>query len=199
MRPPSIASIDSLGGPAVPIASGGANDDAEDKHADGAEPDDHVYKHRLAAFDSELSVLSTVVTAIKALKTNSSQLSVLARSPGRSAQDMDMVMCSDIPAVREHLLQAIFPQDENDVVWTNLQLVNGIDTINSLEGRRRRDLDAIAAKLGICNDMQLEVARHRMDPGLDIIEPLIAQNEEAQSLFRTVYLGTRICVSHLGE
>ncbi|EPE05103.1 myb dna-binding domain containing protein [Ophiostoma piceae UAMH 11346] len=194
LRPPSLTSIDSLGGPAMPIASGGAHGDTEDKgHANGVESEDHVYKHRLAAFDSELSVLSTVVTAIKALKTNSSQLSVLARSPGSSAQDMDMMKRSDIPVVREHLLQAIFPQNENEVLWTDLQLVNGIDTINSLEGRRRRDLDAIAAKLGICNDLQLEVARHRMDPGLDIIEPLIAQNDEAQALFRTVYLGTRIC------
>ncbi|CAK7205138.1 hypothetical protein SEUCBS139899_007903 [Sporothrix eucalyptigena] len=159
----------------------------------GEESQEEVLQRRLAAFDRDMSVLSTVVTAIKALK-KTSQCCMLSNSPG-SMQELNIPKRDSVSSEKNRLLGLVFFQDEDDVAWSNINLIHSIDAITGLECRRRQDLDAIADKLGIRNQRQLDNARQKMDLSLDIIELLIAQNMQAQYLFRTVFLGTRICVS----
>lgn len=141
-----------------------------------------------------MSVLSTVVTAIKALKKPSSHLSVLASSLG-GMQELNVPKRDNICNEKFRLITTVFFLDENEVAWDKHDLVNGIDAITGLECRRRQDLESIAEKLGIRSPGQLAIARRRMDPSLDILELLIAQNTQTEYLFRTVFLGTRVCVS----
>ncbi|ERS99440.1 hypothetical protein HMPREF1624_04640 [Sporothrix schenckii ATCC 58251] len=157
-------------------------------------------KSRLAAFDRNMSVVSTVVTAIKALKKPSSHLSVLAGSIS-GMYDLKVPKRESIRGETYRLLTAVFFVDEEEVAWDKHDLVNGIDAITGLEYRRRQDLESIATKLGICSPGQLAIARRRMVPSLDIVELLIAQNMQAEYLFRTIFLGTRICTicHHLNE
>lgn len=141
-----------------------------------------------------MSVLSTVVTAIKALKKTSMHLSVLASSPG-SMQELKVPKRDSVCEEKYHLLTTVFFVDESEVAWDKHDVVNGIDTLTGIECRRRQDLESIADRLGIRSPGQLAIARRRMDPSLDILELLIAQSTQAEYLFRTVFLGTRICVS----
>lgn len=171
-----------------------SRDDVVDKDGGGGKPSqEELFKQRLAAFDRDMSVLSTVVTAIKSLKNNASHLSLLASSPG-SMQELRVPRRDSISSEKCRLLGWIFLEDEDDVAWNNLSLVHSIDAITGLEWRRRQDLGAIAEKLGIRTAAQLAAARSRMDPSRDALELLVAQNTQAQWLFRTVFLGTRICV-----
>lgn len=154
---------------------------------------DRALSHCLAAFDSDMSVLSCVVRAIKALRKTSHQ-SVITSSPS-SIQELDVTERADVPRLTERLLSSVFCRDENAADWTKLELVDGIDAITRLEQWRRKDLDAIAEKLGFCSQAQLNLARHHKDPSLELFDALTLQHREAQALFHTVFLGTRICVS----
>ncbi|KAL1909151.1 hypothetical protein Sste5344_005033 [Sporothrix stenoceras] len=168
--------------------------------SDARENQRDALRARFAAFDRDMSVLSTVVTAIKALKKTSTHLSVLTSSPG-SMQELKVPKRDSVCEEKYHLLTTVFFVEEGEVAWDKHDLVNGIDTITGIECRRRQDLGSIAEKLGIRSPGQLAIARRRMDPSLDILELLIAQNTQAEYLFRTVFLGTRICTicHHLNE
>ncbi|CAK7239049.1 MAG: hypothetical protein STHCBS139747_000470 [Sporothrix thermara] len=90
-----------------------------------------------------MSVLSTVVTAIKALKKANPHLSMLASSP-RSMQELSIPKRDSVSSEKNRLLGLVFFQDEDDVAWSNINLIHSIDAITGLECRRRQDLDAIA-------------------------------------------------------
>ncbi|CAK7225720.1 hypothetical protein SBRCBS47491_005985 [Sporothrix bragantina] len=117
---------------------------------------------------------------------------MLTNSPG-SMHELSIPKRDSVVSEKNRLLGLVFFQDEDDVAWSNINLIHSIDAITGLECRRRQDLDAIAVKLGIRSQRQLDNARQQMDPALDMLEHLIAQNTQAQYLFRTVYMGTRIC------
>lgn len=149
---------------------------------------------RLSAFDSDMSVLSLVVTAIKTLKRTSPYQSLLTGSPG-NIQELEVVKRDAFPNVRKTLMNNVFLSEEEAVTWSHVETLRGIDTLTGLECRRRQDFESIAQKLGVHTNQQLDIARHRMDPVLGQVEPLIQSNTKAQAQFRTAFLGTRICVS----
>ncbi|OAA59603.1 myb DNA-binding domain containing protein [Niveomyces insectorum RCEF 264] len=192
-------------------ATNGHNGDDAYDNVDESEKD--LLRQRLAAFDNSMGVLNRVVTAIKALQRTSPSPSslplpllpivlttALAGNPD-TIHEAAVPTRAQLAAVHAELLATVFGADEDDVPWASLAAVHAIDTFTGLEHRRRRDLDAVADALGVRTLAQLYVARHRMDPVLDTLEPLLERNDDAQAHFRTVYLGTRICAicHHLQE
>ncbi|CAK7264919.1 hypothetical protein SEPCBS57363_001326 [Sporothrix epigloea] len=158
---------------------------------DGKQPREDELKRRLAAFDCNMSVLSTVVTAIKTMKKTSSSCVMLDSSAG-SMPELSIPKRDSITSEKNRLLGLVFFQDEDDVAWGNINLIHSIDAITALECRRRQDLDAIADKLNHRKQHPVENTQ-QTDSALNLLEQLIAQNAPAQYLFKTFFLGARIC------
>lgn len=161
---------------------------------DGKQPREDELKRRLAAFDCNMSVLSTVVTAIKTMKKTSSNCIMLSSSSG-SMPELSIPKRDSITSEKNRLLGLVFFQDEDDVAWGNINLIHSIDAITALECRRRQDLDAIADKLKTHEQHPVENGQQQKDSAPIVLEQLVAQNAQAQYLFKTFYLGARICVS----